>query len=709
MKVSRIKVENFRLLSSLELDLEKDLSLVIGKNNCGKTSLLSILDKFIGNRSERNSFTFDDFNIEFQQEIKKQIESNETGYYPDLTLSLHLFIEYNEMDNLSKISNLMLDLDPENKVIVLKFEYTLLEKEFQKLKKDYESFKLTQRIQLKEEDSELKSHKKTVFDFLRANHKKYFSIRKKSVEYDFVLKKVNEEKYILLNAEHKLDKVLNFQLISAKRNVSNLDSDKNLSVLSSKYYQIKEEKDNESSEVKEFKDELSKADIHLNKVYSDLFKNIIGKVNKFGGIKEGDSVIKISSTLQHQELLKDNTTVMYNYNDQNSLPENYNGLGYLNLISMIFEIELILNKFKKQKQENEPPADINLLFIEEPEAHTHPQMQYIFIKNIKEVLRQSSIGTDDGILFNLQTIITTHSCHITAESNFDDIKYFLKTDNKHVIAKNLKDLEQEYKKDGEEEHFKFLKQYLTVHRSELFFADKAIFVEGDTERILLPEMMRKIDVECSELDTILGDNRMLSQNISIIEVGAYSHIFEKFINFINVKSLIITDIDSGKGKSKKKCKVSEGEFSTNSSLQYFLGLQVANDFSKFKFLSEEERTIKRCNTTNKWVLDKLGNLLIVFQQEEENSKGTVYHARSFEDSFFHINKDFIIENIGFFNSLKNKKFFENAAKDSYDLAEHCIGKKPSFAMEILLVSALENKNWKIPNYIKEGLLWLKKD
>jgi putative ATP-dependent endonuclease of OLD family len=60
-------------------------------------------------------------------------------------------------------------------------------------------------------------------------------------------------------------------------------------------------------------------------------------------------------------------------------------------------------------------------------------------------------------------------------------------------------------------NYKFLKQYLTLHRAELFFADKAIFVEGDTERILLPAMMKKIDQE-------KPDNPLLSQNISIIEV-----------------------------------------------------------------------------------------------------------------------------------------------------------------------------------------------
>ena len=34
------------------------------------------------------------------------------------------------------------------------------------------------------------------------------------------------------------------------------------------------------------------------------------------------------------------------------------------------------------------PADINLIYIEEPESHTHPQLQYIFIKNIKDLLKE---------------------------------------------------------------------------------------------------------------------------------------------------------------------------------------------------------------------------------------------------------------------------------------------------------------------------------
>lgn len=47
MKIFKIEVENFRLLRNFSMDLENELSLVIGKNNTGKTSILFVLEKFL--------------------------------------------------------------------------------------------------------------------------------------------------------------------------------------------------------------------------------------------------------------------------------------------------------------------------------------------------------------------------------------------------------------------------------------------------------------------------------------------------------------------------------------------------------------------------------------------------------------------------------------------------------------------------------------
>jgi predicted ATP-dependent endonuclease of OLD family len=387
---------------------------------------------------------------------------------------------------------------------------------------------------------------------------------------------------------------------------------------------------------------------------------------------------------------------------------------------MILEIEVILYNFQKIEKSISNPADINLFFIEEPEAHTHPQMQYIFIKNIKKLLSTAQVKKG---LNTLQTIISTHSSHITSESSFDDIKYFRKNGNS-IIAKNLSSLKDSYIKDGEtgEKYFKFLKQYLTLHRSELFFADKAILIEGDTERILLPAMMKKLDQE----DISENTTPLLSQNISIIETGAHSHVFEKFIDFIGIKSLIITDIDSdgkwqetnddGETKDKKGACPVESEYTlgtSNNAIKFFLSEMNWADIKKGDL--EKRKISKKENSEGKpeWVQDPNGHVLICYQTKESQ-----YHARSFEDSFFYINKDFITNEDQPLASLTNKwvEEFRNDKIKVYECAEKSVNSKPTLAMEILLNSneievdgkeSVQYSNWKTPQYIKEGLEWLK--
>lgn len=756
MKISKIKVSNYRLLKSFELDMEDDLSLVIGKNNCGKTSLLCILDKFIGKKSTTPTFAYDDFNIDFQkhletiyttdkyQEMIIEFERAEGNIWKNIGLSLKLFIEYSEADSLANISKLMMDLDPNNRTVVLLFEYILDEENFKKIRSDFHEYKFKKEKEDKESkiteqredggenstpDNKVEKRGTLFNEFMKRNSRYYFKPLKKSIAFDLITKQEDDTEYInIVDEKIPLLPIINFNIIPANREISNKDSDKTLSFLASEYYKRKEEAEQDSPEIKSFKDKLEETDVFLDGVYAGIFEKVVNKVESFGGIKKGDSIISIVSTLQHRELLKGNTTVMYDHNEGCSLPENYNGLGYLNLISMIFDIELLINDFRRGNNIKENPADINLLFIEEPEAHTHPQMQYVFIKNIKNILKEASEGKDEkngAKKFQLQTLITSHSSHITSESKFNDIKYFFKTENiNEVIAKNLKDLKAIYG-EAETDYFKFLKQYLTLHRAELFFADKAIFIEGDTERIILPAMMKKIDQEDKgKKSKILP---LLSQNISIIEVGAYSHIFEKFFNFIGLKSLVITDLDATKqvvkdGKTVyEKCKIEDADakYISNASLKYFFssaleGLDDDKKLNYFKSLSFTNKQLNKDTTNNKWIVSADGHIAITYQTKEKNSKDEDYCARSFEDAFFHLNRQFIIDNKDKFKSLKNISLFEDTTKDSYDLADKCVDKKPSFAMEILLNSKVDDNkeefsNWQTPAYIKEGLSWLKRD
>lgn len=114
----------------------------------------------------------------------------------------------------------------------------------------------------------------------------------------------------------------------------------------------------------------------------------------------------------------------------------------------------------------------------------------------------------------------------------------------------------------------------------------------------------------------------MSQNISIIEVGNYSEVYSTFINFIGTKTLIITDIDiyslvddvdkSGNPKKNKDgsikqkpelCRVSEGKFTSNSSLKFYLkdqfNLKEGTEKDILTNLKFEEKIVSACEVCNK--------------------------------------------------------------------------------------------------------------
>ncbi|HHE9120853.1 TPA: AAA family ATPase, partial [Haemophilus influenzae] len=62
MKIIYVKIKNFRLLSNVELELEKDTTVIVGRNNSGKTSLTEVIRRFLGNDSP--SFQLEDFSTE---------------------------------------------------------------------------------------------------------------------------------------------------------------------------------------------------------------------------------------------------------------------------------------------------------------------------------------------------------------------------------------------------------------------------------------------------------------------------------------------------------------------------------------------------------------------------------------------------------------------------------------------------------------------
>ncbi|OFO28050.1 ATP-dependent endonuclease [Fusobacterium sp. HMSC064B11] len=688
MVLKKIVVENFRLLKNFKLELKDELSLIIGKNNCGKTSVLVILDKML------NSYeiVWEDVNLVKQKELYNEINEfngavQEENKFLE-AIKLQLYIEYSDINSYENIQNFIMDLEPENNIILLEF---------------ISSINIKNILELKDiiKEREIKDFS-TFSRYMSKNFTKYFKIKKYSRGYD------KETKKLILDMKEEIDskniqKVIKVTGIRADRAVSNDEGNHALSILTSRYYETyrKNIKDESNSIFQELEVELEKADRTLYKIYNGekaddgkdsegIFRDIIDVVKNYGGYDNGIN-ISIESSISEKNLLTNNTSLYYKHGDgdSSSLPETYNGLGYLNLIGILFEIETKLQELYEQ------PADINILYIEEPEAHTHPQLQYIFIRNIKNHINSHRNKLNKEKNKYLQIIITSHSSHIVSECNFDDIIYLKRIDN-NILAKNFNSLKEEYGGD-EKKEFKFVKQYLTLNRSELFFADKVICIEGDTERILMPAMMYKVDkMQSSKNKSTIP---LLSQNISVIEVGAYSHVFIPLFVFLGIKALIITDIDSATKNNNGKYEKSHPNNAThtsNASIREFFkedGLDYGNN--QFKELIEKKEK------------DKIKDRIRIAYQIPEIEGD--YQASSFEDAFISLNKDFILrnkDNLYDYGALKNfsKKEINN---DFYKFSLNKIEKKSTFASALLYFDEEENDmEWKVPRYIKEGLLWI---
>jgi len=656
MHISKIKIRNFRLLKDTILDLKKDISLLIGKNNTGKTSFVVLLEQFFNNKK----FQYTDFPISIRSEINNI--DNDTNV-DNLSIQLIIEIQYDEKDDLEGISEFMLDLDPEITTVKILFECSI------------EKNALLAKVEGIEKNDKIKFIEKNLNKFLKTNIYAFDDSEYPECE-DYFTK--YRHKLIAKDLKNVTD-LVNIQIIHARRNVASSEDNNSktpLATLTTSHFNSKNDSELPDVNVNAISTLVSNMDKELEELYEPIFKDFLKNAQDFLNISD----LNVKSDIQSKTLFESSSQVTYGHNND-LLPEHLNGLGYMNILYLLLEIERKKDFFEKQDN------SINLLFIEEPEAHTHPQMQYVFAKNIKAVLNKIN---------RLQTLITSHSSHIVSHSNFDDIRY-LKVEDNNVEIKNFH-TELKNKYSEEPEHFKFLEQYLNIQSAELFFASKVIFIEGITERMLIPLFIKQFDSENA------GNNKeytpLASQNISILEVGANAKAFAKFLEFLDIKTLIITDIDTTEKKVSEKnnttytaCSVDKGKYTSNATIRYFL--ESPKDFKDkdwdkwFKDLLEDSLTSRH------------KNIKVAYQSKENK-----YHARSFEDAFISLNIKNIKNNIDDIWGLKLKSELE-INKDMYDLTNKIIDKKSDFAASLLFLAlSKDDKQWETPLYIKEGLQWI---
>jgi putative ATP-dependent endonuclease of OLD family len=197
-----------------------------------------------------------------------------------------------------------------------------------------------------------------------------------------------------------------------------------------------------------------------------------------------------------------------------TLPVTYNGLGYNNLLY----ISLVLASLESQTVENVGPENavvFPMLFLEEPEVHLHPALQFKLLEFI-----QDRITKEEG---SKQVFATTHSTHITSATGLDAVVSLSEDQNGQIAASYPGRVFSAMTEGDGQESKDYVERFLDATKSTMLFARGVILVEGVSEQILLPTFAQ-------ELGYSLAD-----EHVAVVGVGGrtFKHFLPLFGALLN--------------------------------------------------------------------------------------------------------------------------------------------------------------------------------
>ena len=655
MRILRAKIENFRLLRDVEVGFEHRTTLIVGRNNSGKTSIAELFRRLLSGGSL--AFRLEDFSLgchecfwQALQAYRADPQSADVlGQLPSIRLVLD--IEYDtDAPDLGPLGNCIIDLNDDCHEARLEFR-------FGPKATAPEAFFADHLVPL----DDAAGDRSRFFRNLSQRLPTAYAGTLEAVDPNDATNRKSLETKLLTT-------LIGGGFINAQRGLDD-DTIRERDVLgkvvevlfqSALTDDIDTERRTTAEQLKEVVEGIQ-GDVHNN--FNSGLTSLLPAFDLFGYPGLSDPGLVTETSFDVNKLLKDHTRVRYQGVNGMTLPETYNGLGTRNLVFMLLQ----LLRFFREYQATPTSAGVHLIFIEEPEAHLHPQMQEVFIRQLERVTAAFVAQLNADRPWPVQFVVTTHSPHMANEARFESLRYFLSIpDGEGMRRSRVKDLRQGMA-GAEPAVREFLHQYLTLSRCDLFFADKAILIEGTSERLLLPSMIRKTD------EAAAGQPQLSSQYLTVMEVGgAYAHRFYDLLSFLELRTLVITDIDSVTPNANNKrvaVPVAQATFTSNACIKEWF----APDVSPAQLLA---KTVdERINAGRR----------LAYQIPEEDGGPS---ARSFEDAFI----------------LANPDLFELGEGDRAALAyEHAAEqKKSSFALE----HAIESTAWRTPRYIGEGLRWL---
>lgn len=713
MYLSQINIKNFRRLSNTKINLDQEISIFVGANNSGKTSVSHAMNFFLGGIRERVSFH--DISACRWGDIDAFANGNSDISLPEMSLDLWFKVEQSDI---YRVIDLLPSLSWQGTKVGIRISFSPRNEEETRTRfqdRHTQAQQAVANIQVPEGEAPYIVTPSTLREFLETEIQREYEFRYYVLDEtqfsDTFEPNAGYEPQELLREQGRTGKdivnsLIKVDFLHAQRHLSDSAGGSRAEELSrhlSRYYARNLERHADDHNAIRA---LATSEKLLNQHLEQVFAGTLQRLGDLGYPGLTNPKLTIKSALNPATVMssQEGTHVYYALNNDGcTLPDKYNGLGFKNLIYMVVEL-LDLHAQWMSIEDNRPP--LHLIFIEEPEAHLHAQLQQVFVKKVLHILEEEG---NDSAGFHSQLVLTTHSPHMLYERGFRPIRYFRRENTGINQTSQVLNL-SEYYQITENPSRDFLERYLKLTHCDLFFADAAILVEGNVERLVMPQMIA---------NAAPGLN---SRYLSVLEVGgAFGHLFRTLIEFLGITTLIITDLDSINGSTTVGDESDESEVepeeeesnaagstcipetanASTSNQMLARWLPGRSRIDELLALNEEHKIIEAgVNGLGAIRVAYPGTVDLVWRGEQGQRAG-----RTLEVAFAFDNLEWtqMPENRDLKLRLRAPQNLEDIAQRLHSKVHSTGFKKTDFALALLTKN---REDWNVPKYIEEGLQWL---